>query len=51
MRFYEFDLPKNQWVVDISNDAKQDPNWKEITPSESFRIGTNEWFRGVLNRL
>lgn len=24
MRFFEFNLPKNQWVVDISNDAKQD---------------------------
>jgi hypothetical protein len=24
MRFYEFKLPKDQWVLDISNDAKQD---------------------------
>jgi hypothetical protein len=24
MRLYEFNLPKNQWVVDISNDAKQE---------------------------
>jgi hypothetical protein len=43
-------LPEDQARA-LLDRAKQDPNWKEITPSESFRIGTNEWFRGVLNRL
>lgn len=30
--------------------AKEDPNWKEIK-QESFKVGTNEWFRNMLNKL
>lgn len=30
--------------------AKADPNWKEVK-QESARVGTNEWFRNMLNKL
>lgn len=43
-------LPKKS-ADDLLAKSKEDPNWKEIVAKESFRLGTNEWFRFMMNRL
>ena len=43
-------LPKDQ-ASDLLAKAKEDPNWKEIPVRENFRLGTNEWFRFIMNRI
>jgi hypothetical protein len=44
-------LPKDQADVLLAR-AKEDPNWKEVpVKQETFRIGTNEWFRHMLDRV
>jgi hypothetical protein len=43
-------LPADQ-AQDLLDRARQDPNWVEKKQQESFRVGTNEWFRNVLNKL
>ena len=42
-------LPKDQ-ATDLLARGKADANWKEVK-QESIRVGTNEWFRNMLNRL
>lgn len=42
-------LPKQE-AEELLAKAKADPNWKEVK-QESIRVGTNEWFRNMLNRL
>jgi hypothetical protein len=44
-------LPKD--IADqLLTKAKEDPNWKEIpVKQESYRIGTNEWFRHMLDKV
>lgn len=42
-------LPQQQ-AADLLARGKADPNWKEVK-QESIRVGTNEWFRNMLNRL
>lgn len=42
-------LPQDQ-AAELLAKGKADPNWKEIK-QESIRVGTNEWFRNMLNRL
>lgn len=42
-------LPKDQ-AAELLARGKADPNWKEV-PQESYRVGTNEWFRHMLNKL
>ena len=42
-------LPK-QTADELLARGKQDPNWKEVK-QESLRIGTNEWFRNMMNKL
>ena len=42
-------LPKAQ-ADELLARGRQDPNWKEIK-QESLRIGTNEWFRNMMNKL
>jgi hypothetical protein len=44
-------LPKDQADALLSK-AKEDPNWKEVpVKQETFRIGTNEWFRHMLDKV
>jgi hypothetical protein len=44
-------LPKDQADTLLAK-AKEDPNWKEVpVKQETFRIGTNEWFRHMLDRV
>jgi hypothetical protein len=44
-------LPKDQADALLAR-AKEDPNWKEVpVKQETFRIGTNEWFRHMLDRV
>jgi hypothetical protein len=44
-------LPKDQADALLAK-AKEDPNWKEVpVKQETFRIGTNEWFRHMLDRV
>jgi len=43
-------LPKSK-ADDLLAKAKEDPNWKEIVANESFHLGSNEWFRFIMNRL
>jgi len=31
--------------------AKEDPNWKEMSQESTAPIGTNEWFRSIINRI
>ena len=41
-----------EYAQDLLARAKADKNWKERKPrTESIRVGTNEWFRNMLNRL
>jgi hypothetical protein len=42
-------LPKQE-ADELLAKAKADPNWREVK-QESARVGTNEWFRNMLNRL
>ena len=42
-------LPQDQ-AAELLARGKADPNWKEVK-QESIRVGTNEWFRNMLNRL
>jgi hypothetical protein len=42
-------LPDDQAQALLTR-AKEDPNWKEVT-HESFRVGTNEWFRSILSKI
>ena len=42
-------LPQQQ-AQELLALGKADPNWKEVK-QESIRVGTNEWFRNMLNRL
>jgi hypothetical protein len=41
-------LPQDQ-AADLLARGKADPNWKEI--KQESRVGTNEWFRNLLNKL
>jgi hypothetical protein len=41
-------LPQDQ-AAELLAKGKADPNWKEVT--QESRVGTNEWFRNMLNRL
>jgi hypothetical protein len=44
-------LPKDQADALLTR-AKEDPNWKEVpVKQENYRIGTNEWFRHMLDRV
>lgn len=43
-------LPKDQ-ASELLSKAKEDPNWKEVPVKENFQIGTNEWFRFIMNRI
>jgi hypothetical protein len=44
-------LPKDQADALLAK-AKEDPNWKEVpVKQETFRIGTNEWFRHMLDKV
>jgi hypothetical protein len=40
-------LPEDQANALLAK-AKEDPNWKEV---QHERVGTNEWFRGILSKL
>lgn len=40
-------LPEDQANALLAR-AKEDPNWKEV---QHERVGTNEWFRGILSKL
>lgn len=42
-------LPPDQ-AKELLARGKADPNWKEVS-QESYRVGTNEWFRNMLNKL
>ena len=42
-------LPKDQ-AAELLARGKADANWKEVK-QESIKVGTNEWFRNMLNRL
>ena len=42
-------LPQDQ-AQELLARGKADPNWKEVK-QESIRVGTNEWFRNMLNKL
>jgi hypothetical protein len=42
-------LPQQQ-AAELLARGKADPNWKEVK-QESVKVGTNEWFRNMLNRL
>lgn len=42
-------LPKDR-AAELLARGKADPNWKEVK-QESIRVGTNEWFRNMLNKL
>lgn len=42
-------LPQDQ-AAELLARGKADPNWKEVK-QESYRVGTNEWFRSILNKL
>jgi hypothetical protein len=41
-------LPQER-AAELLARGKADPNWKEI--KQESRVGTNEWFRSILNRL
>jgi hypothetical protein len=41
-------LPQDQ-AAELLARGKADPNWKEI--KQESRVGTNEWFRNLLNKL
>lgn len=41
-------LPQDQ-AAELLAKGKADPNWKEV--KQESRVGTNEWFRNMLNRL
>jgi hypothetical protein len=41
-------LPQQQ-AADLLARGKADPNWKEV--KQESRVGTNEWFRNILNKL
>ena len=41
-------LPQQQ-AAELLARGKADPNWKEV--KQESRVGTNEWFRNMLNRL
>ena len=41
-------LPQQQ-AAELLALGKADPNWKEV--KQESRVGTNEWFRNMLNRL
>lgn len=43
-------LPPNK-AEELLQKAKADPNWKEVVANESFHLGSNEWFRFMMNRL
>lgn len=44
-------LPEDQAEALLAR-AKEDPNWKEVpVKQENYRVGTNEWFRNVINKL
>jgi len=43
-------LPQNK-ANELLQKAKADPNWKEIVATESFQLGTNQWFRFMMDRL
>jgi hypothetical protein len=44
-------LPKDQADALLAK-AKEDPNWKEVPiKQETYRIGTNEWFRHMLDKV
>jgi hypothetical protein len=41
-----------EYAQELLARGKADKNWKERKPrTESIRVGTNEWFRNMLNRL
>lgn len=42
-------LPEDQAQALLAR-GRADPNWKEIK-QENIRVGTNEWFRSMLNKL
>jgi hypothetical protein len=41
-------LPQDQ-AAELLAKGRADPNWKEV--KQESRVGTNEWFRNMLNRL
>lgn len=41
-------LPQQQ-AAELLARGKADPNWKEV--QQESRVGTNEWFRNILNKL
>ena len=41
-------LPQDQ-AAELLARGRADPNWKEI--KQESRVGTNEWFRNLLNKL
>ena len=41
-------LPQDQ-AAELLARGKADPNWKEV--KQESRVGTNEWFRNLLNKL
>ena len=43
-------LPKAK-ADELLQKAKLDPNWKEVVANESFQLGTNQWFRFMMDRL
>jgi len=43
-------LPKAK-ADELLQKAKLDPNWTEIVANESFQLGTNQWFRFMMDRL
>ena len=44
-------LPRDK-AEELLARAKADKAWRERAPrTESLRVGTNEWFRNMLNRL
>lgn len=44
-------LPKDEGDALLAR-AKEDPNWKEVpVKQESYRVGTNEWFRHMLDKV
>jgi hypothetical protein len=44
-------MPDEQAAA-LLDKAKQDPNWKEVpVKQENYRIGTNEWFRNMINKV
>jgi hypothetical protein len=43
-------LPNTQAEALLAR-AKEDPNWKEVKQEVKSPVGTNEWFRSVLNRI